>query len=160
MASLRPPTLLALTSYVAGHVARLGHLDLVAALDSYDLRLPHYATLAALDDFGPLPQHDLAARLGFNRSHLVGYLDTIQQQGLVQRERDTKDRRIQRITLTEKGRALCEELHPVARHSQQRLTHTLNEKERDTLNTLLSRVLEANDAAGIAQGSDKNNTAR
>lgn len=145
MTSSRPPTLLALTSYVAGHVARLGHLDLVDTLDSYDLRLPHYATLAALDDFGPLPQHDLAARLGFNRSHLVGYLDKVEQQGLVHRERDTKDRRVQRITLTEKGRALCAELHPVARRSQRRLTHTLTEDERDTLHTLMLRVLEANE---------------
>ena len=155
MASFRPPTLLALTSYVAGHVARLGHLDLVDALDAYDLRLPHYATLAALDDFGPLPQHDLAARLGFNRSHLVGYLDTVQQQGLVHRERDTRDRRIQRITLTEKGRALCEELHPVARRSQQRLTHILNDRDRDTLNRLLLRVLEANDGPRSTQDSTR-----
>lgn len=145
MTSSRPPSLLALTSYLAGHVARLGRRDLVEALDSYDLRLPHYATLAALDDFGPLPQHDLAARLGFNRSHLVGYLDTVQQHGLVQRERDAKDRRIQRITLTEKGRTLCDELRPVARESQQRLTRTLRDDERDRLNTLLLRVLEDNE---------------
>ncbi len=52
---LRPPTLLALPSYLAGHVARIGHRALVEALKEYDLRLPHFAVLVGLGDFGPLP---------------------------------------------------------------------------------------------------------
>lgn len=66
----RPPGLLALPSYLASHVGRIGHDALVASVGEYDLRLPHFATLTALADFGPLPQHVLAERLGFQRSHL------------------------------------------------------------------------------------------
>lgn len=66
----RPPGLLALPSYLVSHVARLGHEALVDAVGQHGLRLPHFATLTALADFGPLPQHVLAERLGFQRSHL------------------------------------------------------------------------------------------
>ncbi|MFE7788806.1 hypothetical protein [Streptomyces sp. NPDC057460] len=50
----RPPSLLALPSYLASHVARIGHLLLVDALAEHDLRLPHFAVLTGLSDFGPL----------------------------------------------------------------------------------------------------------
>src|SRR5690625_3702914 len=93
----RPPTLLTLPSYLAAHVAKIGRRALVDALSAHGLRLPHFATLTALSDFGPLTQHVLADRLDLNRSHLVGYLDEIERRGLVRRERDPDDRRRQRV---------------------------------------------------------------
>jgi DNA-binding MarR family transcriptional regulator len=48
----------------------------------------HAAILAALSDFGPLAQYELADRLDIQRSHLVGYVDLLEQRELVQRERD------------------------------------------------------------------------
>lgn len=69
-------------------------------MDAHDLRLPHFALLTGLAEFGPLAQHDLADRLGLNRSHLVGYLDEVERRGLVARERDPEDRRRQRVALT------------------------------------------------------------
>lgn len=92
-AAPRPPSLLALPSYLAGHAARIGHDALVEAVGQHGLRLPHFAALTALSDFGPLPQHVLADRLGFQRSHLGSYLDAIEERGLVRRTRDRADRR-------------------------------------------------------------------
>jgi len=115
---MRPPTLLALPSYLAGHVARIGHRGLVAALAEVDLRLPHFAVLTGLSDFGPLAQHALADRLGLNRSHLVGYLDLLERRGFVRRERDPEDRRRQRVALTADGLALVGRLQDVAHRSQ------------------------------------------
>jgi DNA-binding MarR family transcriptional regulator len=150
---MRPPTLLALPSYLAGHVARIGHRTLAAALAEHNLRLPHFAVLTGLSDFGPLAQHDLADRLGLQRPHLVGYIDQIERQGLVQRERDPNDRRRQRVALTPAGTRLARHLMKVAGTSQDDLLVGLSEAERATLTDLLCRVVTADDAAQSAATS-------
>lgn len=142
---IRPPTLLGLPSYIAGAAARVGHLLLVEALAAHELRLPHFSVLTALSDFGSLPQHEIADRLAINRSHLVGYLDDIEQRGLVQRERDPHDRRRQVVSLTPAGRAQLRRLHDVALRSQAEFLQALTEDEQRTLVALLRRVLDAND---------------
>jgi DNA-binding MarR family transcriptional regulator len=142
---IRPPTLLGLPSYLAGAAARAGHRLLVEALATHDLRLPHFAVLTALSDFGPLPQHELADRLAINRSHLVGYLDDIEQRGLVQRDRDPLDRRRHHVTLTPAGRVQLGRLHDVALRSQAEFLHALTEAEQQTLVSLLRRVITATD---------------
>ncbi|GAA0902629.1 MarR family transcriptional regulator [Virgisporangium aurantiacum] len=146
----RPPTLLGLPSYLAGAAARVGHRLLVEALATHDLRLPHFAVLTALSDFGPLPQHELADRLAINRSHLVGYLDDIEQRDLVRRERDPQDRRRQLVALTASGRAQMRRLHEVALRSQAEFLHALTQPEQETLVALLRRVINANDKDRLA----------
>jgi DNA-binding MarR family transcriptional regulator len=141
----RPPTLLGLPSYLAGAAARVGHRLLVDALAAHDLRLPHFAVLTALSDFGPLPQHELADRLAINRSHLVGYLDDLQERGVVQRERDARDRRRQNVALTASGRTQLRRLHEVALRSQDVFLQALTEQERQTLVALLRRVIADTD---------------
>jgi DNA-binding MarR family transcriptional regulator len=145
--AMRPPTLLALPSYLAGHVSRIGHRVLVEALAEHDLRLPHFAVLTGLSDFGPLAQHLLADRLGLNRSHLVGYLDVLEGRGLVQRVRDPDDRRRQRVDLTAAGRTRARQLRDVAQRSQEQFLQVLSASERETLIALLQRLVHADDEA-------------
>jgi DNA-binding MarR family transcriptional regulator len=144
---IRPPSLLALPSYLASHLAQIGRRGLADALAERGLRLPHFAVLTGLADFGPLAQHDLADRLGLNRSHLVGYLDEVESRGYVARERDPGDRRRQRVALTEDGRTVADELLWLAQESQQEFLGVLTEAERETLIGLMRRVVNADDAA-------------
>lgn len=123
------------------------------ALAEHDLRLPHAAILAALSDFGPLAQYELADRLDIQRSHLVGYVDLLEQRGLVQRERDSEDRRRQNVALTKPGRALWRRLQRVAERSQAEFLDMLSESEREILLTLLYRVLKAHDEARLQAGA-------
>jgi DNA-binding MarR family transcriptional regulator len=149
-ASRRPPTLLGLPSYLAGHVGRIGNKPLVEELGRRDLRLPHFAVLAGLHDFGPVAQHELAERLGFNRSHLVGYLDHLEDAGLVTRERDTEDRRRQVVASTAVGSALTDELIRTAKAVERAQFDVLTAEELATLTRLLRRVLDADDAVDTA----------
>ncbi|MFG2628559.1 MarR family winged helix-turn-helix transcriptional regulator [Streptomyces sp. NPDC048473] len=148
--ALRPPSLLALPTYLVSHVARIGHDALVSGIAEHGLRLPHFAALTALADFGPLPQHELADRLGLNRSHLVGYLDTIEKRGLVRRDRDPADRRRQVVALTPKGERLQRILQEVAERSQETFLADLSTAERAVLAALLRRVLVSDDRASAA----------
>ena len=66
-----------LPSYLAGSVARIGRDHLVSTLDAHELRLPQYAVLAALNDFGPLAPHELATRLQADRSHVSTYVEAL-----------------------------------------------------------------------------------
>jgi DNA-binding MarR family transcriptional regulator len=149
-AEIRPPSLLALPSYLAGNVARIGHRMLLEALADHELRLAHFAVLAALSDFGSLAQHELADRLDINRSHLVGYVDHLEQRDLVRRDRDPDDRRRQRLALTPAGRALARDLRAVAERSQAEFLEVLSQAEREALLAMLRRVLRANDEERLA----------
>ncbi|MET7403480.1 MarR family transcriptional regulator [Dactylosporangium sp. NPDC005572] len=142
----RPPTLLGLPSYLAAHVAQIARRPLVDELAARDLRLPHFAVLAGLHDFGATAQHELAGRLGFNRSHLVGYLDHLEQAGHVTRERDSDDRRRHHVQLTPSGARLAVELIETAQAVERERLDILSAKELRTLAMLLRRVLDANDA--------------
>jgi DNA-binding MarR family transcriptional regulator len=145
MGSMRPPTLLSLSSYLAGHVSRIGHRALVEALASEGLRLPHFAVLAGLSDLGPLPQHELADRLRLNRSHLVGYLDVLEAAGHVSRERDTGDRRRQTVALEASGAELFASLSTLAEEQEAAALSVLTSRERGTLTELLRRIVVADD---------------
>jgi DNA-binding MarR family transcriptional regulator len=146
---IRPPSLLALPSYLAGSVARVGHRLLLEALDEHDLRLAQAAILAALSDFGPLAQHELADRLDIQQTHLVRYVDDLEERRLVERERDPADRRRQTVTITKSGRALWRRLQRVAERSQTHFLDVLSDAERETLLTLLHRLLQAHDEARL-----------
>jgi DNA-binding MarR family transcriptional regulator len=142
---IRPSTLLALPSYLAGHVARIARRGLEEALAEHGLRLPHFAVLTALADLGALPQHELADRLGLNRSHLVGYLDDVENRGLVSRGRDAADRRRQVVSLTAAGKELTERLAELARHSERELLGLLSDREYATLVALLRQIVVGDD---------------
>ncbi|MEU7818646.1 MarR family transcriptional regulator [Pseudonocardia sp. NPDC049154] len=60
--------------------------------------------LAALSSEDGLPHRELAGRLGLTPATLTPVVDTRERAGDVRRERDTDDRRVVRVYLTESGR--------------------------------------------------------
>lgn len=146
--SRRPPTLTGLPSYLAGHVSTISKRPLVDHLAQHDLRLPHFAVLVGLHDFGPTAQHELAERLGFNRSHLVGYLDHLEQAGHLTRTRDVEDRRRQYAELTPIGEKLAADLIEVAERTERTQLAALDDDEVETLVTLLARIVDTDANTG------------
>ena len=146
-APMRPPSLLDLPSYLASQLSKFGRRQLEVALAGDDLALIHHGILAALNDFGPLSQQQLADALDFDKSHLVARIDDLESRGLVTRTQDPADRRRNQVALTPPGQTLLDRLRTVARKSQQGFLEALSPSERKTLISLLRRALEANDAA-------------
>lgn len=60
--------------------------------------------LTALSSEDGLPHRELAGRLGLTPATLTPVVDTRERAGDVRRERDTDDRRVVRVYLTESGR--------------------------------------------------------
>jgi DNA-binding MarR family transcriptional regulator len=154
----RPPSLLELPSYTAAQVSKYGRRRLEEVLREHGLRLGHHAILAALDDFGPMSQQQLADSLDFDKSHLVGRIDILEERELVIRTQDPDDRRRHRVALTPAGRTLLNRLRPVAKQSQKGFLEALTAAEQRTLISLLRRVLSANDAVRRPSAADESPT--
>jgi DNA-binding MarR family transcriptional regulator len=148
--STRPPLLLALPSYLAGHVAKVIQRPLREQLAAHGLQLPHYAVLAALAELGPASQQDLARRLDLDKSHMVKFVDHLQQHDFVARAPSGTDRRSYSISLTRAGTELIAEIDPIARRSQRELLNALSDDEQAQLIDLLARVVESHDRERLA----------
>jgi DNA-binding MarR family transcriptional regulator len=83
-----------------------GHF--VAALEKLDLPLSQGHLLMRLDE--PMPMSSIAKRMGFDASHITALIDRLEERGLIERRADPHDRRVKRITVTERGAALREQI--------------------------------------------------
>ncbi|MFF1920059.1 MarR family winged helix-turn-helix transcriptional regulator [Streptomyces sp. NPDC058221] len=137
-----PPSLLGLTTYLMSRTGKVARGRLAERLTARGLRLWHMAVLAALVDFGPHVQRELADRLAVDRSDIVKIVDDLAVAGLVERARDTADRRRVTVTVGPAGRALLDRLHAEAFTVQNDLLAPLTGAERTQLAGLLRRVYD------------------
>ncbi|MFI0943542.1 MarR family winged helix-turn-helix transcriptional regulator [Streptomyces sp. NPDC021020] len=138
-----PPTLTALTTYLLSKTGKAARGRLAAQLAAQGLRLWHMAVLAALADFGPHTQRELAERLTIDPSDMVKVLDDLTAAGHVTRTRDPADRRRVRVALTGSGTAALAAQVTQAESVQSALLAPLTPQERATLHALLLRIHEA-----------------
>jgi DNA-binding MarR family transcriptional regulator len=80
--------------------------ELARVLEPFGLKIAQLDVLMNLHRHPGMSQHDLARKLLVGRSNITMLLPQLERQGLLQREGDTKDKRIMRLALTERGEAL------------------------------------------------------
>jgi DNA-binding MarR family transcriptional regulator len=106
------------------------------------LRPPEAGVLSRLSRSPGESQRALADALGMHAPRLVALVDDLETRGLVERERDPRDRRNYSISLTDAGRQAVRDLSAVARRHEQALTAALDDAERDQLAALLRRIAD------------------
>lgn len=79
----------------------------------FGLTESQFAVLEALFHLGPMPQGELCRKILRSGSNVTTVVDNLERDGFVRRERDTTDRRIQIVHLTETGRELLSRTLPV-----------------------------------------------
>jgi MarR family transcriptional regulator for hemolysin len=89
-----------------------------------------------------LSQTEVARFSDMGGPALVRHLDRLEREGLVQRTRDTADRRIMRVTLTDAGRARLADLQAVITRVDERVRSVLTEEEAVVLQAALDKVFE------------------
>jgi DNA-binding MarR family transcriptional regulator len=137
-----PDTLSARTSYLLGRAA-----DDVKALGEHDLEplgiTPReYTVLAVLAERSPLSQTQIADALGLDRTTILKLGASLEQLGLVVRERDPADRRAYAVGLTPEGDRLRRHSYRLLLDCERRFLSRLGPLERKQLHDLLTRLIE------------------
>ena len=137
-----PEELVASPSFL---LKRLGFSAKEHALSAYEqtgLRPYHHAILLLLDEGSRETQGSIADALGYDRGQLVGLLDELEEQKLVERRRDPDDRRRHLVRLTPEGKRALRRLRALSRQIEDEFLSPLDQTERATLHTLLLRLAE------------------
>jgi MarR family transcriptional regulator for hemolysin len=121
------------------------------ALDEAGGTLPVWLILLNLKIRRPANQRELAKAVGVREATLTHHLNAIDARGLVTRERDPVNRRIQVVRLTEAGEATFLRLREVALTFDAKLRAGLTDADLDGLERVLGQ-LTAN-AGGAQDGS-------
>lgn len=73
-------------------------------LSQYQITGPQLITLLTIEKEAPVTASAIASHILLSPSTVIGILDRIESKGLIQRDRDLKDRRMIWISLTEEGK--------------------------------------------------------
>ena len=113
--------------------------------------LPVWLILLNLKIHRPGTQRDLAEAVGIREATLTHHLNSMDADGLITRTCDAANRRIQVVTLTEKGDRAFLSLAAAATAFDAKLRTGLDEADLATLETLLTR-LSGNVGAPVGAG--------
>jgi DNA-binding MarR family transcriptional regulator len=116
--------------------------DSFRAYEEIGLHPYHYAILALLDEGARETQGQIAQALGYDKAQLVGLLDELEAKGLVERQRDTADRRRHLVQMTPAGRKTLERLRRLSADLDEAFLAPLSESERKQLHALLLKVAQ------------------
>lgn len=113
---------------------------MLGRLAEHGLTVPQYHILRELFGEEGLTQRELSVRLSTTEPAVLGTLRRLEEQGLVQRDRDPRDRRKINVRLAPRGRALREPLQAHARRLNAVMRRGLSENDVRVLRTLLSQI--------------------
>ena len=119
------------------------HREFVAALAPLDLMPAHYGALTALQSLGPVSQVQLARSLGVSGAHMVQMVDELEQRGLLERRRQTSDRRNQVLHLQDGVDEVLAQATELAQKMADERLRVLSLRQRGRLIALLRRFVTA-----------------
>ena len=129
---------------------RLTYLLKRALVDLEDLHRVHLgplgidgrelAVLLLLEAREPGSQQQAAARLGVDRTSMVGLLDGLEAKGLVERHTDREDRRRNVIAITDSGHRTLDKAVRASDKAERQLLDQLSAADQKHLRALLTRV--------------------
>jgi MarR family transcriptional regulator, transcriptional regulator for hemolysin len=141
MAELSPTSQeLRLTSPLLGYLERRIRVEAESELAAFGLRPRHVIALTVLRQIGEGSQADLATALRIDRTNLVGLLNELEDQELVERQRSHEDRRRHTVVLTAAGIDRLGEVEAALAKVEARVLAGLDGDEQATLYSLLEQA--------------------
>jgi DNA-binding MarR family transcriptional regulator len=140
-----PEELLASAGFLLARVGGGMKMRVLGELEEAGCPGFQYGVLALLREGPAQTQGRIADVLGIDRSQLVGELDELETNGLIERRRDPVDRRRHMVAITPKGKKELVKLRGVVRRIEDEYLAPLDEQSRKQLHDLLLRVAEGHD---------------
>ncbi len=140
-----PRELLASPLFLLGRVGFAVKTEAMERFEAAGFSAYSYSVLALLEEGARETQATIADTLKIDRSQLVGILDELEEQSLIERRRDPNDRRRHLVSLTAAGKRQLAAFRKVATRLEEDLLGSLSADERMTLQSLLLRVAGARD---------------
>lgn len=119
------------------------------ALEPFGISGRQCAVLLAVNEQAPSSQHDIAQRMGVDRTTMVALVDELEAKGLVQRRPDARDRRKNVVALTEAGRTTLEGATRAVDEAERRFLGPLSDDEAAAFRAALRTAALA---AGLTAG--------
>ena len=106
----------------------------------FGLTESQFAVLEALHHLGPQSQGQLCQKILRSGSNVTTVVDNLERDGLVRRERQEDDRRVQIVSLTEQGRVIVRKALPVHVERITRLMGVLSKDEQTELGRICRKL--------------------
>ena len=117
-------------------------------LSDEGITMPQVFTLKALKENGGLCRmSDLAATRFHTPAAMTGIVDRLEEKQLVLRERDSRDRRVVRVRLTDKGSKVYRNTIPVFEKSISQFFSPLDKTKQKELAGLLRKLIRISSSA-------------
>lgn len=107
----------------------------------------HYGMLMALEERGPVGQHQLAELVGIDPRNAVPVIDVLADRGLLIRDVHPTDRRRRVLALTDPGHKVVADLTQTGAEIEDRFLRALSEADQRTLHNMLLALLASDDEA-------------
>ena len=143
-----PPELQDRTDYLLCKVSETVKRVADDTFAAHGLSGSHHAVLRVLVAGGPVTQQDVASRLYVHPSTIVDLIDHLEDQGMIVRERNPRDRRAYLVQVTDEGRTRLAEADATAEVLQLSLFDALDEQDRDQLRALLGKLAALPEKSG------------
>jgi DNA-binding MarR family transcriptional regulator len=135
----------AYTGFLLRKVSSASFQAFAEIVGEHGLHPMHFGMLTIIEAEEPISQQELSHRTDIDPSTMVARMDVLVELGLVERVRNTDDRRSYEIRLSPAGRTLLIELREEAREHGKRFFAPLTASERKQLHELLVKLADGID---------------
>ncbi len=106
-----------------------------------EITIDYWVILNRLWESDGWMQTELARMTNKDNASMTRMLDGMQKKGLVERKPDARDRRVQRVFLTDKGRVLEQPLKKIAYANMMKGLENLSEEDTGNLKRILEIII-------------------
>jgi DNA-binding MarR family transcriptional regulator len=108
--------------------------------ERFGLTIPEWRIMAVLGQMPGLSSRAVAERTAMDKVQVSRAVASLVENKRVQRQLDTEDGRVARLSLTAKGRAIYDEVVPLALHLEEVFLAALSPEERTLFDKLVTKL--------------------